>query len=677
MASPAAVATQAQRGAGRSVQGAPAPGGGRARRVAGLDGLRALAVLLVLVYHLFPGTMEGGVVGVDAFFVISGFLITSLLLTERRRTGSTDLRRFWTRRLRRIVPALVIAVVVVVSVAACLGGDVLLGVRRQVVGAIALVYNWAEIAAGSSYFDLAQPLLLTNVWSLAVEEQFYLVWPLVLIALLRGGLERSRTRRAAVVALALAAASAVEAITLACTGASPSRVYMGTDTHAFGLMAGAALALWHGHATDPSGPGGDDAVAHPTLRSDLLAARGGAGWLGLAGLVACAWWGDDGAAGGSWAGAPTLWLLAGSACALAVVQALTPEVVEAGGPGAGLAWLLERAPLRWVGARSYGLYLWHWPLWVLAFYTVPSSWDPWLVGGGVTALSVGAAAVSYTLIESPIRRLGVRGWLAEATQAGPRKIVALSGMLTSILLLVGVAFAMQPRHSSAQDAIEQGAQALAAATAQVTETSGAQDPTGEAGEAGEGGAAGEAGDGGASGEAAPSAQASADATPVVPPGDQVSVVGDSVALAAAGGLDAAMPGIAVDAKVSRQFYDALPTLQAMDAQYGPRRFVVVALATNGTFAPEDLEAILDYLGADRRLVMVTGFGPARTTWIPGDNQMIADFAAEHPDQVAVADWHAAISGRTDLLAQDQVHPGAEGGRIYAQTVADALASLNH
>lgn len=657
----------------------------RARSVAGLDGLRAVAVALVLVYHLFPGVMDGGVVGVDAFFVISGFLITSLLLTERRRTGTTDLRRFWRRRLRRIVPALVIAVVVMVSVAACLGGDVLLGVRRQVLGAVALVYNWVEIAAGSSYFDLAQPLLLTNVWSLAVEEQFYLIWPLVLIALLRGGLERTRTRRAAAVALVLALASAGEAIGLALGGASPSRVYMGTDTHAFGLMAGSALALWHGHATDPdtpdpgnparpastarpvradaAGPRGAVATSPAPVRlasgAHLLPLRAALGWLGLVGLVACAVIGDDGAAAAGPTAAPTLWLVAGSVCALGVVQALTPEVVAGAGAAAGLARLLELAPLRWVGQRSYGLYLWHWPLWVLAFYTAPSTWSPWLVGGGVTALSVAAAAVSYNLIESPIRRLGVRGWLAEATQAGPRKVVALSGMLTAILLLVGVAFSMQPHRSSAEAAIAEGAQALA----DQTSAPASPEPTTPEGEAA------------TPSPAAPSAAPTAE--PVVPGGDQVSVVGDSVALAAAGGLEETLPGIAVDAKVSRQFYDALPTLKTMDAQYGPRRFVVVALATNGTFAPEDLEAIIDYLGPDRCLVLVTGYGPARTTWIPGDNQMIADFAGAHPDQVAVADWNAAISARTDLLAQDQVHPGPEGGRIYAQTVADALATLNH
>ena len=229
----------------RSTNPTPASQRGRIGRIGGLDGLRAIAVALVLVYHLIPGVLPGGMVGVDAFFVISGFLITSLLLLEQRRTGRIDLRRFWIRRLRRIVPALVAAVAVVVALAACIGGDALLAVRRQVLSSILLVYNWAEIIGGSSYFDQTQPLLLTNVWSLAVEEQFYLLWPLVIVAFLSRGPSWTR-RRFAALALGLSVASAAWALHLMGQGESSSRVYMGTDTHAFGLMMGSALALWHG-----------------------------------------------------------------------------------------------------------------------------------------------------------------------------------------------------------------------------------------------------------------------------------------------------------------------------------------------------------------------------------------------------------------------------------------------
>ena len=620
---------------------APAAPQARAgRHVAGLDGLRAIAVVLVLVYHLAPGLLPGGMVGVDAFFVISGFLITSLLLSQHRATGTINLRRFWTRRLRRIVPALLIAVVVVVCLAAFLGGDVLLGVRRQVLGAATLVYNWVEILAGSSYFDLAQPLLLTNVWSLAVEEQFYLLWPFVVIAVLRRGTSRDRTRRGAWICLALSLLSATVALVATLTGASASRVYMGTDTHAFGLMLGAALALWHGYATD------DEACETLAVSTSQRLARGVLGWLGLTGLLLCARLGADGSQAGGWLVEPTLWLVGASLCAVAVVQAVTAEVSQYPGPARWLTAVLDLPPMTWLGKRSYGLYLWHWPVWVLAFYGVPPTTDPRLVAGAVMALTLAATELSYRYVETPIRLKGLKWWIGGAAHAGPRSVLAMSGVVTAAVLLVTLAFSAQPRLSTAQEAIASGARALASAQAAApSETTASPSPTS-------------------------SPEPVAEVT-----GDQVEVVGDSVTLASAPGLEAVLPGIAIDAQVSRSFYAAVSTLQEMDASYGPRPYVVVALATNGSVSAEQLEGLLSYLGQERRLVLVTGYGPARTTWIPGANQTIQDYAAAHPEQVAVADWNAAITPHPEMLAQDQVHPAAEGGQVYAETIQQALNTV--
>lgn len=639
---------------------APSPTGPRRGRIVGVDGLRAVAVALVLVYHLLPGAMPGGMVGVDAFFVISGFLITTLLVEERRRTGRTDLKRFWSRRLRRIVPALLLAVVVVVSCAAALGGDVLLGVRRQVLGAAALVYNWVEIAAGSSYFDQAQPLLLTNVWSLAVEEQFYVVWPLVLIVLLAGRTDRRATRRAAIGALVLSVASFAWAGVLAAQGASPSRTYMGTDAHAFGLMLGAALALWHGRALDP-----DLAPAPARVRR----LRGGLGWVGLVGLLVVGRVADDGARG---AGPfqTTCWLALASVLTALILQSLTREVAEAPGPAGILPRVLEARPLGWLGTRSYGLYLWHWPLWVLAFYAAPASTSPDVTAACVTAVSIVVAELSYRFIETPIRRDGVGAWLRSARGMTSRGIVSLSAVVTVVVMMVALAFAAQPRESSAQQAIEAGALALTSPSATATST-----PTPRATATATAGSTATAT---ATSSAAPTPTPSPSEAPAAGaavPGDQIEVIGDSVALAAAPSMEALFPGIGVDAKVSRNYTAALETLAAADAAYGARTYVVVGLATNATVSEDQLNALLAAIGDDRDLILVTGYGPARTTWIPGANEEIRSFAKEHPDQVAVASWDEAIKGHEDLLAQDQVHPGPEGGAIYAQAVNQAIASL--
>lgn len=603
-------------------------------RIGGLDGLRAIAVALVLVYHLLPGLLPGGMVGVDAFFVISGFLITSLLLVERRTTGRIDAGRFWIRRLRRIVPALLVAVAATVSAAACLGGDVLLAVRRQVLGSVLLVYNWVEIVAGSSYFDRTQPLLLTNVWSLAVEEQFYLVWPLVVIALLARGVSRRRVRAGALLALGLSLASAAWALRLVRDGAPVSRVYMGTDTRAFGLMLGAAWALWHGRATE-----GADLEPQP---AGLRRVRGAAGWAGLAGLLVLARFaGETTADGGS---GPEPALIIASACTLAVVQALTGEVAGADGPARRLMSLLEARPLKWLGERSYGLYLWHWPLGVLAFYAIPPTAAPRAVAVGVLGLTLCAAELSHALIETPVRRDGLLVRLRRVARLRPRQMVPAGGGATALVLLLVLAFASQPAQSAAQQAIAVGTGYLSAPSAVPATAVGAptQDPSPE------------------------------QADPFT--GGEVVVVGDSVTIAAAPSLEADLPGVAVNAEVSRSVYAALPALQAMDAG-GARPCVVIALATNGSVETDQLDAILSYLGPDRGLVLVTAHGPARTTWIPPANETIRAFARAHPDQVAVADWDAAVAARPDLLLDDQVHPVPEGGELYAQTVTNAVADL--
>ena len=615
----------------------PPPAGAPARgRIGGLDGLRAIAVAVVLVYHLLPGLLPGGMVGVDAFFVISGFLITSLLLVERRTTGRIDVKRFWTRRLRRIVPALLVAVAATVAAAACLGGDVLLAVRRQVIGSVLLVYNWVEIVAGSSYFDQTQPLLLTNVWSLAVEEQFYLVWPLVIIVLLARGVSRQRVRVGALLALVLSLVSAVWALRLVRDGAPVSRVYMGTDTHAFGLMLGAAWALWHGRATQ-----GD---LEP-LPAGLRRARGAAGWVGLAGLLVLARFAGETAADGGAGPEPAL--IIASVCALAVVQALTGEVAGADGPARRLMSLLEARPLKWLGERSYGLYLWHWPLGVLAFYAIPPTANPWVVAVGVLGLTLCAAELSYALIETPVRRDGLLARLRGLVRLRPRQLVPAGGGATALVLLLVLAFASQPAQSAAQ-------QAIAIGTGHLSVPSAAPAPAAATG--------------------APTQDPSPEQTVDPFTGGEVVVVGDSVTIAAAPSLEADLPGIAVNAEVSRSVYAALPALQAMDAG-GARPCVVVALATNGSVETDQLDAILSYLGPDRRLVLVTAHGPARTTWIPPANETIRAFAQAHPDQVAVADWDAAVAARPDLLVDDQVHPVPEGGALYAQTVTDAVESL--
>ncbi|MBD3785247.1 MAG: acyltransferase, partial [Micrococcales bacterium] len=391
---------------------------GPARRLPGLDGLRALAVVAVVAFHLDPRWLPGGFLGVDVFFVVSGFLITTLLLRERASTGSVDLRAFWTRRARRLLPALLLVVPSAVLLARVAEGDLLVGAGRQVLGALTFTSNWLEIGAGSDYFAATAPTLLANLWSLAVEEQFYLLWPLALLVLLR--VVRRPDARAGV-ALGLALASSL-LMALRLDPDHPTRVYYGTDTHATGLMVGAALAL---SLTATHRAGTRTAVWDRHRRTVGVVAL-----LVLGTLVVRA----DEQAALTFRGGILLASLATAAVVLVVVER----------PGR-LRALLELPALRWVGARSYGIYLWHWPVVLVVgqdLPVTPGGVDYVLTRGWALIVTLAAADLSYRFVETPVRRLGFGGAIAALARwlrsAGTRRARVVVGVLTTAALATAV-----------------------------------------------------------------------------------------------------------------------------------------------------------------------------------------------------------------------------------------------
>lgn len=363
-------AEQSKTGADTPAQGLP--------YIPGLDGLRALAVAAVLLYHAdLP--VRGGFLGVESFFVISGFLITALLLHDHATHGRVRLGHFWWRRARRLLPALLALLAGTALLAAVRAPGELARLGGDTLAALAYVTNWHLIGGGQSYFDAAErPPLLQHLWSLAVEEQFYIVWPLLFAA----GIARLGRRGLLALALLGAAASTGLMLALHDPGADPSRIYYGTDTRAGGILLGVALAfVW--------APGRAPAFAHRRAGAVLEAA----GLAALAAmLVAYATLGER---------HPLLYR-----GGLPLVALLTAVLVAAATHPAArvLPRLLELAPLRWLGLRSYSLYLWHWPVFML---TRPGVDVP---AGGMAlqvariGLAVALAALSYRLIELPVRR---------------------------------------------------------------------------------------------------------------------------------------------------------------------------------------------------------------------------------------------------------------------------------
>ena len=357
-----------------------------------LDGLRALAVAAVLLYHAGVARAGGGFLGVDLFFVLSGFLITSLLVAERRRTGRISLARFWGRRARRLLPALFVMLGAVAAYGAFLApAGSRSDLRHSALATLGYAANWNQIAGGKGYFaQLAAPSPLVHTWSLAIEEQFYLVWPLLVIGLLAVGRRRSLVPLAAF-CVAAAATSAAAMAVLFHGGAGLDRVYYGTDTRAQDLLLGAAPAVLLQMRRDPWAPLGS------------RAARAGLGVAGLAGLGAMV--AAIVAAGGS-----SAWLYEGGFAGLAVgAAALLGAVALA--PGGLWARALGLAPARYVGRISYGLYLWHWPVFLVLDHARTDLVGRELLAARLAA-SVAVAAASYHLLEAPVRRGALRRWRA-------------------------------------------------------------------------------------------------------------------------------------------------------------------------------------------------------------------------------------------------------------------------
>ena len=409
----------------------PRPVHSSTRYVPALDGIRSIAVLLVVAYHLNIPGFEGGLLGVGVFFTLSGYLITLNLMNGHLRDNSLHLGTFWIRRFRRLAPAMLATVLAVVILSVAFDAGNLRDRGFEALSSVFYVNNWYNIASGTSYFDQFNgPGPLDHTWSLAIEEQFYLLWPLVFWLLLK---IFRRPWLIATATTALAGASFAWMWVLAKPEVDPTRIYEGTDTRAGGLLLGAAVAIIVASRRDEN-----KKVANSPVLGTLIGAVGFTGIVALSMLVA----------------QENMFLYKGGILLLnlATVLAIYSVLGSRGPWTAILGW----EPLRWLGERSYGIYLWHMPV----IYFMPDTWlTDHLFWASVLAigLSVALAALSWTLFENPIRRHGVFGPL-KAYRTKPLQALRPASLGSMVTLMSVIAIGIPAMFAMDTDGASGGAQ---------------------------------------------------------------------------------------------------------------------------------------------------------------------------------------------------------------------------
>jgi peptidoglycan/LPS O-acetylase OafA/YrhL len=598
-----------------------------------LDGLRAVAVALVIAYHLGYSHVAGGYIGVEVFFVLSGWLVCALLVNEHQRTGRIALKDFWLRRARRLLPGLVVVGTATLALASVVQPERLAELRSQAVAALGYHLNWRLLLDQQSYFEAAEgPAGLEHLWSLSIEEQFYLAFPLLC------GLVLTRWSRKRAVAIALGGAlvATVLRLVLYAPGADPTRAYFGTDTRAAGLLLGVALGVfWTPNRLRPQ--------SSPRFAAVLDAAA-------VAGAAVLVWYtvvlSDRD---------PTAFRSGFTAVQLGTLALIAVAVFPA--PTRTRRALSSR-PLCWVGQRSYGIYLIHWP--VIVFASSAPGQQPEAPGTVAAQLAavVGLAALMYRWIEQPIRHRGLRD-AARGAHAGVLALVrgrpvAATAVAVASAVLLGVSLDVSHEVATASPP-RRGQRESVTMTARATSTS----PTTAAALVAPAGQA-----------VVPPAPTAVPAAPSFPP---TTAIGDSVLVGAADALAARMgPALTIDALIGRQMVDADELARDLAGRGQLGQVVLLHLGNNGPFTAEQIDAVFAAVGPDRTVLLVNVLVPRR--WEGEVNDQLAAAIDRHPNAVLV-DWRSIVTSEPGLTRSDGYHLTGDGAERFADLVVGQVPSV--
>ena len=578
------------------------------RYIHSVDGLRAIAVVAVLLYHLGLDWIPGGFLGVDLFFVISGYVITRLLLDSIERSGGLDLRAFYLSRIRRLVPALVAMVVLTTLYIGVYAPESI----KRFLGDLPYVstgtINWALVAREQDYFEsIGRPPLLQHTWSLAVEAQFYLIWPLVLLFVLKYFGKKNVSIAALAIAIASGFALFIYSVRIDAQESVVSHVYFGTDTHSIGLFLGSALAV----SWKPS-----NLTADISQRArDFIDLIGVMGLLGLLAVFLLINESD-----------PTLYRIAFPLTAIFGCATLI-SVVH---PASRFAPLLSTKSALWIGARSYGIYLWHWIVFQLTRPSIDLVGDEWALYAWRILVVLALADISYRYIETPVRRgsleLWIRGLKYRTKSARIRQKISVFIAVSAISIAAtvtsigGIERANQLERAELDE--KQAASAVAPEEEVIQES----------------------------------------ATP------GLWVTGDSVILGIRNVLASYERIELINARVGRQIGELIEVAET-DQKYVKRSPVVLNLGNNNKLIESEVVQLMEIVKDQPKIIIVNTAVPRG--WRDENNALIEKVVARYSN-TTIIDWNSISTNHPEYFASDGVHLNPPGVNAYVSAILEVL-----
>jgi len=575
-----------------------------ARHISSIDGLRAIAVTAVVLYHLGISWIPGGFLGVDLFFVISGYVITRLILDSINQSSALDLRAFYAARIRRIYPGFLFMVISTIIFIGVWAPEAIKRFLSDLPYALSGTINWALVARNQDYFEtIGRPPLLQHTWSLAVELQFYLVWPIILLTVLKYFGKKNIARIALIIAIISGTILFLVSLQLDQANTSKvSHIYFGTDTHSIGLFLGSALAV----SWIPQ-----NLSANITRRAqDVI---DGIGVVGLLGLISTFLFIDE--------SNPSLYKIAFPLAA--VFGCLV--IISLVHPASRFAPIISTPPFRWIGQRSYGIYIWHWVIFQVTRPSVDLSGETWALYLARVLLVLALADISLRWVEIPFRQGQVQTWFRGMKYRSSKERVRQQlSVLVSIIAVLAVTT------SISVSAINKSNQISQVINEEITDQ-----------------------------EESPVDLGSTTG---------LWVTGDSVILGIRSKLESKEHISLVNARVGRQAPELLAVMR-VDQSSVPSSPVIFNLGNNNALSEKTVVEIFEVIKNQPQIIVVNTAVPR--PWRDSNNAIISKVASNYAN-VKLVDWDRISKDRPELFAPDGVHLSPIGSDVYVDLVLSVL-----